>query len=40
MLGYNKSNMSPVLKRFLCRVDELIAGVSQRQKLLLHTEVR
>jgi LysR family hca operon transcriptional activator len=31
VMGYNKSNMSPLLKRFLHRADELVAGV-QRQK--------
>jgi LysR family transcriptional regulator, hca operon transcriptional activator len=34
MLGYNKSNTSPVLKRFLSRADELVERVSQRQDLL------
>lgn len=30
VLGYNKSNTSPLLKRFLLRVDELIAGVQKQ----------
>ena len=30
VMGYNKSNTSPLLKRFLLRADELVAGV-QRQ---------
>ena len=34
MLGYNKSNTSPVLKRFLSRADELVVGVSQKQRFL------
>ena len=36
MLGYNKSNTSPVLKRFLSRADELVERVSQRHDLLWH----
>jgi LysR family hca operon transcriptional activator len=36
MLGYNKSNTSPVLKQFLSRADELVERVSQRQDLLWH----
>jgi LysR family hca operon transcriptional activator len=30
MMGYSKSNTSPLLKRFLARVDELVASVSKR----------
>jgi LysR family hca operon transcriptional activator len=30
MMGYNKSNMSPLLKRFLSRADELVKSVSQK----------
>jgi LysR family hca operon transcriptional activator len=40
MLGYNKSNTSPVLKRFLSRADELVERVSQRQDLLRHIKPR
>jgi hypothetical protein len=29
-IGYNKSNMSALLKRFLSRVDEVVARVSQK----------
>jgi LysR family transcriptional regulator, hca operon transcriptional activator len=35
MMGYNKSNTSPLLKRFLSRTDELVSRVSQRQGLPL-----
>jgi LysR family hca operon transcriptional activator len=31
VLGYSKSNTSPLLKRFLARADELVARVSQRR---------
>jgi LysR family hca operon transcriptional activator len=31
MMGYNKSNTSPLLKRFLSRAGELVSRVSQRQ---------
>jgi LysR family transcriptional regulator, hca operon transcriptional activator len=31
MIGYNKSNTSPLLKRFLARTDELVQRVSQTQ---------
>jgi len=31
MMGYNKSNTSPLLKRFLSRAEELVSRVSQRQ---------
>jgi LysR family hca operon transcriptional activator len=34
MMGYNKSNMSPLLKRFLSRADELVTRVAQKQNLL------
>jgi LysR family hca operon transcriptional activator len=30
VIGYNKANLSPILKLFLSRVDELIARVSQK----------
>jgi LysR family hca operon transcriptional activator len=30
VLGYNKSNMSGLLKRFLLRVDDLVAGVQKQ----------
>jgi LysR family hca operon transcriptional activator len=33
VLGYNRSNASPLLKRFLSRVDELVARVSQKRQL-------
>jgi LysR family hca operon transcriptional activator len=33
VLGYSRSNTSPLLKRFLSRADELIAAVSQRGPL-------
>jgi LysR family hca operon transcriptional activator len=36
MLGYNKSNTSSVLKRFLSRADELVERVSQKENLLRH----
>jgi LysR family hca operon transcriptional activator len=29
VMGYNRSNTSPLLKRFLARADELVARVSQ-----------
>jgi LysR family transcriptional regulator, hca operon transcriptional activator len=31
MMGYNKSNTSPLLVRFLSRADELVGRVSQKQ---------
>jgi len=31
MMGYNKSNTSPLLKRFLHRADELVNHVSQEE---------
>ena len=34
MMGYNKSNTSPLLKRFLSRADELVTRVAQKQKSL------
>ena len=34
MMGYNKSNTSPLLKRFLSRADELVIRVAQKQKSL------
>jgi LysR family hca operon transcriptional activator len=30
VMGYNRSNSSPLLKRFLARIDELVARVSQQ----------
>jgi len=32
VIGYSKANTSPLLKRFLSKVDELITGVSQDQQ--------
>jgi LysR family hca operon transcriptional activator len=32
-LGYNKSNTSPLLKRFLAKSDELVARVQRKPKL-------
>jgi hypothetical protein len=29
-MGYNRSNTSPLLKRFLARADELVAAVARR----------
>jgi LysR family hca operon transcriptional activator len=34
MMGYNKSNTSPLLKRFLSRADELLTRVAQKQTSL------
>jgi|SRR5580698_2852143 LysR family hca operon transcriptional activator len=34
MMGYSKSNTSPLLKRFISRADELVRRVSQSQGLL------
>jgi LysR family transcriptional regulator, hca operon transcriptional activator len=31
MMGYNKSNTSPLLMRFLSRVEELVSRVSQKR---------
>jgi LysR family hca operon transcriptional activator len=39
MMGYNKSNTSPLLKRFLSRADELVAGV-QKQSSLKYVQAR
>lgn len=33
MMGYNKSNTAPLLKRFLPRADELVAGVRKQRSL-------
>ena len=33
MMGYNKSNTSSLLKRFLSRADELIASVQKQYSL-------
>jgi LysR family transcriptional regulator, hca operon transcriptional activator len=33
VMGYNKSNTSPWLKRFLSRADELIGGVQKQISL-------
>jgi LysR family hca operon transcriptional activator len=30
VMGYNRANTSPLLKRFLARADELVARVSQQ----------
>ena len=40
MMGYSKSNTSPLLKRFLSRADELVARSSQRRDSLGHLKVR
>jgi LysR family hca operon transcriptional activator len=34
MMGYNKSNTTPLLKRFLSRADEIVEHVSQKENLL------
>ena len=34
MMGYNKSNSTPLLKRFLYRAEEIVAHVSQKENLL------
>lgn len=34
MMGYNKSNSTPLLKRFLSRADEIVEHVSQKENLL------
>jgi LysR family hca operon transcriptional activator len=39
MMGYNKSNTSPLLKRFVSRADELVAGV-QKQSGLRYVRAR
>ena len=33
VIGYNRASTSPLLKRFLSRTDELIAGVSRNERL-------
>src|SRR5215813_10340375 len=33
MMGYNKSNTSPLLKRFVARADELVAGVQKQNSV-------
>ena len=33
MMGYNKSNADPLLKRFLSRADEIVEHVSQKENL-------
>jgi LysR family transcriptional regulator, hca operon transcriptional activator len=38
MMGYNKSNTSPLLQRFLSRADELVNRGSQGDGLLPHRE--
>jgi LysR family hca operon transcriptional activator len=30
MMGYNKSNTSPLLKRFLARADDLVAAIQKK----------
>jgi hypothetical protein len=30
MMGYNKSNTSPLLKRFLVRADDLVTAVQKK----------
>jgi LysR family hca operon transcriptional activator len=32
MMGYNRSNTSPLLKRFLTRTDELAAAILRKQR--------
>jgi LysR family transcriptional regulator, hca operon transcriptional activator len=32
-MGYNKSNTSPLLRRFVSGVDELVAGVQKQSSL-------
>jgi LysR family hca operon transcriptional activator len=39
VMGYNKSNTSPLLKRFLSRADELVANV-QKRSILRYVEAR
>jgi LysR family hca operon transcriptional activator len=39
MLGYNKTNSSPLLKQFLSRADELVEGV-RKQSILRYVEAR
>jgi LysR family transcriptional regulator, hca operon transcriptional activator len=39
MLGYNKTNSSPLLKQFLSRADELVEGV-RKQTILRYVEAR
>ena len=34
MLGHNRSNMTPLLKRFLSRAEEIVEHVSQKENLL------
>ena len=34
MMGYNKANSTPLLKRFLSRADEIVEHVSQKGNLL------
>jgi DNA-binding transcriptional LysR family regulator len=40
MMGYSKSNTSPLLKRFPSRADELVGRGSQKQDLLGHIKAR
>jgi len=39
MLGYNKTNSSPLLKQFLSRADELVEG-ARKQSILKYVEAR
>ena len=39
MLGYNKTNSSPLLKQFLSRADELVESV-RKQSILRYVEAR
>ena len=39
MMGYNKSNTTPLLKRFLSRADEIVEHVSQKENLLRPTTI-
>ncbi len=40
VLGYNRSNTSPLLKRFLSRAEELVAGVVQKPALTISRYIR
>jgi LysR family hca operon transcriptional activator len=36
VMGYSRSNTSPLLKRFLSRTDELVKRVSQNSSMEFH----
>jgi hypothetical protein len=38
MMGYNRSNTSPLLKRFLACVDDLVAAIGKKQQRHLAAE--